>query len=262
VLISTGAADWIDSGGSARPVDGGWRVSARKAPASGCPAGDVLVTSACWDDAPDGPQVLHCSVPFGAAGLSIEPTWDTLGMRGTGSETVVLDDVFVPESAVALTRPAGRWHPVWATVVGAALPLIMSAYVGVAEEAMERAVKLAAGRADRPETASLIGEMGNRLTSARDTVRAMIEAADELCFDNTLEAAVAALSRKTNAAEACIETVRLALEAGGGAAYGRAAGVEILFRDVHGSLYHPLPSRQQHRFTGRIALGLDPLDRP
>ena len=61
-------------------------------------------------------------------------------MRGTGSHTVVIDDVFVPEEAVALVRPAGEWHPVWSTVLGAALPLIMSSYVGVAEEAADRAV--------------------------------------------------------------------------------------------------------------------------
>lgn len=37
VLVSTGATDWIDSNGSARRVPGGYRVSARKVFASGCP---------------------------------------------------------------------------------------------------------------------------------------------------------------------------------------------------------------------------------
>ena len=46
-------------------------------------------------------------------------------MRATGSHTVVLDDVFVPDAAVALIRPADVWHPVWNTVVTAAMPLIM-----------------------------------------------------------------------------------------------------------------------------------------
>ncbi len=51
-----------------------------------------------------------------AEGVSIERTWDTMGMRATGSETVVFDDVFVPDAAVALVRPCGQWHPVWGTV--------------------------------------------------------------------------------------------------------------------------------------------------
>lgn len=249
-LISTGASDWLDSSGSAVPVDGGFRVTARKMPASGCRAGDVLVTSIRWDGAPGGPQVIHCSIPFRADGVSIEDTWDTLGMRGTGSHTVVLDDVFVPDAAIALTRPAGEWHPVWATVLGAAIPLIMASYVGVAEAAAERAVALGRRRADRPETVALIGRMHNRLTAARDAVAAMIASSDDLRFDNTIDHADVILRRKTNAAEACIDTTRLALELGGGAAYSRHGGIERLFRDVHGSLYHPLPAAQQELFTG------------
>ena len=259
-LISTGASDWIESSGSAAQVDGGFRISARKMPASGCPGGDVLVTSICWDDAPEGPQVVHCSIPFAADGVSIVPTWDTMGMRGTGSDTVVLDDVFVPDESVVLIRPAGAWHPVWSIVLGTALPLIMSTYVGIAGLAAERAIELTARRAERPDVAQLTGRMLNRLAVGRDTVRAMIDASDNLHFDNTPQAAAAALTRKTNATEACIDTVRIALEVGGGPAFGRQNGIERLFRDVHGALYHPLSATRQERFTGRLALGLDPLD--
>ena len=144
-------------------------------------------------------------------------------------------------------------------MLGVALPLIMSSYVGVAESAVERATELAARRPERPDVAPLVGRMRNRLTVARDTVRAMIEAADDLRFDNTIEAAADSLTRKTNAAEAVIDTVRLAIEVGGGAAYHVSGGIERLYRDVHGALFHPLPTAQQERFTGRIALGLDPV---
>jgi alkylation response protein AidB-like acyl-CoA dehydrogenase len=116
ILVSTGASDWVGSSGQATRVDGGYLVQARKAPAGGCEAGQVLVTSIRWDGAPDGPQVLHCSVPMSAEGVRIEPTWDTMGMRATGSHTVVLDDVFVPDGAVSLVRPADVWHPIWNTV--------------------------------------------------------------------------------------------------------------------------------------------------
>lgn len=259
VLISTGASDWLDSSGNATKIEGGYRVSARKMPASGCPAGNVMVTSIRWEDAPDGPQVIHCSIPFAADGVSIDETWDPMGMRGTGSHTVVLDDVFVPDEAVALIRSAGVWHPIWSVVVGAALPLIMASYVGVAESAAERAIALAVPHASRPHIAPLVGRMLNRLTTARDAVRCLIDASEDLRFDNTLDSAAAALSRKTIAADACIDTVRLALEVGGGAAFSRNSGIERLFRDVHGALFHPLPREQQEQFTGRVALGLDPL---
>lgn len=259
VLVSTGASDWMASTGSTVKVDGGYRVTARKGPASAAPAGNVLVTSVRWDDAPDGPQVVHAAVPFAAEGVRIEPTWDALGMRGTGSDTVVLDDVFVPDAAVSLVRPADVWHPVWATVLGSALPLIMACYVGVAEEAAARALGLAAPRADRPETAVVAGRLVNRLTTARDAVVAMLTASADLTFDNSLAVADAMLARKTIAAEAVTDVGRLALELGGGAAFGRAAGIERLFRDLHGAPYHPLPAAQQERFSGRVALGLDPM---
>jgi len=257
VLVSTGASDWMESNGSSTRVDGGYRVTARKSPASGAPGGDVVVTS-FRHDGPDGAQVVHASVPFAAPGVSIEQTWDTMGMRATGSETVVFDDVFVPDAAVALVRPAGQWHPVWATVLGVALPLIMSTYVGVAEAAANRAIELARPRAERPDIASLIGRMGNRLTVARDTVRAMIDAADDLRFDNTLDHASLSLTRKTNAAEAVVDVVRLAMEVSGGHGFGRGSGIERLFRDAHGAAYHPLPAAQQELFSGRVALGMLP----
>ena len=66
VLVSTGASDWVGSNGTAQKVEGGFRVSARKAPASGCEVGNILVTSIRWDEGPDGPQVIHCSIPFTA----------------------------------------------------------------------------------------------------------------------------------------------------------------------------------------------------
>lgn len=259
VLISTGAADWLASHGTASRTDGGYRVSARKSPSSGAPAGDVLVTSARWEDAPEGPQVIHFSVPFGAEGVSIEETWDTMGMRATGSHTVVLDGVFVPDAAVALTRPAGEWHPVFNTIVGAAMPLIMSVYVGVAEAAAERAIQLAGKRSDVAVVAPVVGRMLNRLHTAQDAVATMITISDDLRFANTTEHAAEVLSRKTTAADAAIDTVRLAMEAAGGAGYSTASGIERLYRDVHGSLYHPLPAAKQELFTGRLALGLDPV---
>jgi acyl-CoA dehydrogenase len=258
VLISTGASDWVASNGSAKQVDGGYVVSARKMPASGCEVGDVLVTSIRWDDAPDGPQVLHCTVPFSADGVSIEQTWDTLGLRATGSHTVVLDNAMVPDAAVSLIRPAGQWHPLWNIVVTAALPLIMSAYVGIAESAMELATEAVSGRAE-PHVLQLLGEMANAHTTGADAVAAMFRDSDNLEFANTNEMSSRTLSRKTVSADALIDTVRLALEVTGGVGYTRSSDIERLYRDVHGCLFHPLPRAKQTTFTGRVALGLDPI---
>lgn len=258
VLISTGASDWVASSGSARRVEGGYRVSARKSPASGCEAGHLLVTSIRWDDAPEGPKVLHCAVPFGAEGVRIERTWDTLGLRATGSHTVVLEEVFVPDAAVSLIRPADQWHPVWNVVIGAAMPLILSAYLGIADAAAELAREAVAQR-PAPHAFQLLGEMINAHTTAADVVAAAYLDADDLRFLNTDDLASRTLARKTVATGALIETVRLAIEVAGGVGYSRSSDLERLHRDVHGCLFHPLPRARQTTFAGRVALGLSPV---
>jgi acyl-CoA dehydrogenase len=258
LLVSTGASDWVGSNGAVRRVEGGFRVDARKSPASGCEVGDVAATSFRWDDAPDGPSVIHCSVPLTADGVHIEPTWDTLGLRATGSHTIVFDDVFVPDAAVSLTRPADRWHPFWNIVVGAALPLIMSAYVGIADASVELTLEAVAPRTD-PHVWQLVGEMLNAHTTSDDTVAAMFRDADNLRFANTDEHASRTLSRKSVAADAAIATVRLALEATGGIGYARTSPLERLYRDVHGCLFHPLGRAKQTQFSGRVATGRAPV---
>jgi alkylation response protein AidB-like acyl-CoA dehydrogenase len=50
--------------------------------------------------------------------------------------------------------------------------------------------------------------------------------------------------------------VPAALGAGG---IFRSLGLERLVRDIHAAQFHPLQAKRQHRFTGHLALGLDPL---
>ncbi|MEV0293535.1 acyl-CoA dehydrogenase family protein [Nocardia sp. NPDC050710] len=258
ILVSTGASDWVGSNGRAERVEGGYRVHARKAPASGCEVGTVLVTSIRWEAAPGGPQVLHCAIPMAAPGVRIEKTWDTLGLRASGSHSVVLEDVFVPDAAISLARPADLWPPLLNVVIGAALPLVMAAYLGIADEALYFATALVAGRTD-PHIFQLAGELTNAHTAAADLIEAMFIGSDNLRFANTDDYAARTLSRKTVAAETLIETVRLAIETVGGVGYSRTCELEMRYRDVHGCLFHPLPRAKQTQFTGRVVLGSGPL---
>jgi alkylation response protein AidB-like acyl-CoA dehydrogenase len=259
VLVSTGANDWLESNGTMERVDGGYRVSARKPFGSGSPRGGLLMTSAPFEDPREGWQVLHFAVPLAASGVSLADDWHTLGMRATGSNTVVLEDVFIAEDAVSLRRPRGRFHPAWSVILTAAMPLIMSVYAGVAEAAARTGRELARGRADDPTTAYLLGELANRLATVQLAVDDMVRRANDLEFEPSLELTDAILVRKTIAADGVLATVEKALEAAGGRGFYRKAGLERLLRDAHGAQFHPLPAKRQHRFTGRIALGLDPV---
>src|SRR5690349_2370983 len=85
ILVSSGGSDWLKSAGIARRTEGGYRIDARKIFSSGCPAGDLLVTSAVYDDPETGPTVLHFAVPLKGEGVTLLDTWHVLGMRGSGS---------------------------------------------------------------------------------------------------------------------------------------------------------------------------------
>jgi alkylation response protein AidB-like acyl-CoA dehydrogenase len=259
VLVSTGAQDWLESTGSATRVEGGYRVTAQKRFASGSPAGDLLMTSAPYDDPQEGALVLQMAVPLQAEGVRSNEDWDTLGMRATGSHTLTLDNVFVPDTAVALKRPRGVWHPLFNVICSVALPLIVSVYVGVAEAAAELARAAARKRLDDPHLPYQLGEMENALLVAQMARREMIGNAAGYDFPPELERANAALMRKTIASEAVERCVKKAVESSGGSAFFRKNPLERLFRDVQAVHFHPLPEKKQLLFSGRIAMGLSPV---
>jgi alkylation response protein AidB-like acyl-CoA dehydrogenase len=101
--------------------------------------------------------------------------------------------------------------------------------------------------------------MTNALTTAQMALQGMIDTAANYTFEPVNETANTMVIRKTIAARAAILTVEKAMEVVGGAAFFRSLGLERLFRDVQGALYHPLHEKRQHLFTGRMALGLDPV---
>ncbi|MFF0486326.1 hydrolase [Streptomyces sp. NPDC004435] len=88
------AAGLIPSG-RAVPAEGGWRVAGRWNYVSTVDSADwTLVCAAA--PAPDGPpRLLFLALPRGS--YRTLPTWDAIGMTATGSHTVVVEDVFVPE---------------------------------------------------------------------------------------------------------------------------------------------------------------------
>jgi alkylation response protein AidB-like acyl-CoA dehydrogenase len=250
VLVSTGAGDWLASNGSMTKTEGGYLVTARKHFASQAPAGDMLVTSAPFND-----EVLHFPVPMRADGVTVMNDWRTLGMRATGSHTVRLENVFVPDAAIVLKRPRGVYHPVWNVVLTVAMPLIMSVYVGVAQKAAALAVgHLRRKKAANPGVTSILGEMNNDLVAAEVQLNDMLRIANDLDFEAVDQNGHDILARKTNVANAAIRVVTRAMEAVGGEGFYRGFGLERLFRDIQGARYHPLPEHEQVRFSGEYLL--------
>lgn len=64
-------------------------------------------------------------------------------MRGSGSNDVVIENLFVPDGCVAFSRKAGEWHPVFQIIATIAFPLVYAVYLGVAESARDIAIDIA-----------------------------------------------------------------------------------------------------------------------
>ncbi len=257
VIAGTGANDWLASSGEMTRVDGGYRVSAHKHFVSGSPGAQVFVTSANFEGE-DGTEVLHFAIPFASEGITRHDNWNTLGMRATGSNDVTLENVFVPDEAIVARRPAGEWHPMWNVILPTAMPLIMSAYAGLADAAVELATRAAA---KRPEAlAATVGEMLNQHTLAGITLDDMVRLNHIHGFTPSNQLASDILARKTLAATAIMKTVELAAEIVGGAGFFKGHPMERIQRDVKACHFHPLPYRRQYEFSGRTCLGLDPIN--
>lgn len=256
VLVSTGAGDWLESNGRLEKVDGGYRYTAKKAFASGSPAGDVMISSGRYEHPEKGPLVLHFSLPFSAEGVRVGDDWDAHGMRGTGSHTIHIDGAFVPDAAVAAERPQGAWVPAFDVLCTLAFPILMSPYAGLAEKATELALASAHTRREDPDVQYLSGQLCNLLFQVRAIWKAHVDNAENFDFAPDLERSSRSAQAKTSLAEVCIRTVEKAMEVGGGGAFYRRNRIEMLMRDVRAAPYHPLQPMRQLRFSGRIALGL------
>jgi alkylation response protein AidB-like acyl-CoA dehydrogenase len=260
VLVSTGAGDWLASKGNAQKVDGGFLVSGRKIFCSGVPAGGIFVTSFPYESPSEGWQVLHLAVPLSAEGITVANDWQAMGMRGTGSHSVVFSSVFVPEEAVVMRRPRGVYHPFFDVLMTVVLPVVMAVYTGVAEAAVEIADRLCAKQGEDGVHVGLLGEAHTQLTMAQLAHAEMVRLCNDWDFKPSTERACQSLTAKAIIAESAQATVRKAIEAVGGAAFFRSTGLERLMRDVTGAQFHPLPARKQQEFVGRVAMGLTPPD--
>ncbi|MBL8549975.1 MAG: acyl-CoA dehydrogenase family protein [Hyphomonadaceae bacterium] len=253
-LVSSGGSDWLKSAGTATKVEGGFRINAKKVFSSGSPAGDLLMTSAVYDDPQAGPTVLHFGVPFKAEGVTILPTWRAMGMRGTGSNDVELKDVFVADAAISGKRPQGKWHHLFHAISMIAFRLVYAAYLGVAEGAKAQAAEIAKKKVDENVT-YLAGEMETAFAGAEMALEDMMRLAETA--KPGPETTNRTFMGRTLVGQGAIRTVERAMELAGGASFYRAIGLERAFRDVQGARFHPLTEKAQARYAGRVALGLD-----
>src|SRR5437868_8375819 len=101
---------------AAKRVAGGWRLRGRYSFSSGCDYAQWAILGAFLGEMGDPRHIAYLLVPL--AEVEIVDDWQVLGLAGTGSKSLVLKDVFVPEHRVVMvsdlfagTPPGALVHP-------------------------------------------------------------------------------------------------------------------------------------------------------
>jgi len=131
---------------------GGWRLSGRYSFSSGCDYAQWAILGAFLGEMGDMRHAAYLLVPF--SDIEIVDDWHALGLRASGSKSLLLHDVFIPEHRAVLIAdfyagnvPGAQVHPdypvVWAPrgfLVSYSLPPVAIALGGKALEVATRAL--------------------------------------------------------------------------------------------------------------------------
>ena len=229
---------------------GGYRIKGRKIFASLSGAADYYGVLCTLED-PTNPQhgggtlrdSLYLAVPADAPGVSVAGDWDPLGMRGTVSRTLLLDDVWVPAEARLMPegmyfQAAQRYPHMFAT--------LSPTYMGIAQAAYDFAVAYLRGEV--PNTAPVkrrmyptkqiaVAEMRIKLEQTRAL---FLQSAREARVDPDKDARMRLLAAHYSIMENANDICRVAVRTCGGQAMLKSLPLERLYRDSRcGSLMLP-----------------------
>jgi alkylation response protein AidB-like acyl-CoA dehydrogenase len=261
VLLSTSKAE---------RTEGGFRISGHKMFGSLSPVFTRYGAHAMWADAEGGPKIVHVFMPRDSKGYQIKETWDTLGMRATRSDDILLDGVFVPDRYVARILPAGAPDAYIVATFAWALMGFANVYYGIAQRAIDLALPGIKGKtalavtrsmAYHPEIQHAVAEM----MLAFDPIGPHLDqVADDWSngVDHGATWPAKIVSAKYHAVEAAWKIVDLAMEVSGGGGMFRGNELERLFRDARCGRFHPSNSFLTHEIVAKTALGIDLGEQP
>lgn len=280
--IYSGGADILIAAQFGRPLaatstEGGFRVSGRAPFVSNCYDADWISSTALVDvdEHPDG-DAESIMVYFRSQDCEIIDTWDTMGMRGTGSNDITVDDVFVPESRtfpmVPEFEPGSHYRgPLYRLpTVGAAAAGIPTPMLGVARRAVDEVTDLALTKTpvassgllrERSSAQIELGKAEAVLRSGRLLLLDSLSEAWQRCIDgrdHTLEQRADLMLAMTHAMSSAVEAVELACNIAGTSAFRATSPLERCFRDVQTMKHHAFASEARYGTFGQVYLGVEP----
>ncbi|MFC4949817.1 acyl-CoA dehydrogenase family protein [Pseudonocardia sp. GCM10023141] len=258
---------WISStympGGIARQVDGGYVLSGRWQFSSGSDHCDWIFLGAFLGDAEgervDPPVILHMLVP--RADYEVVPdTWHVVGLSGTGSNDIVVQDAFVPAYRVMdsadVVDPSGREHlpPTFRYPFSSVFPnAITASIIGIAEGALDCVLTRQRERAqprggkpyaDDPHSNAAIGHAAAEIAASRaqlfanlSEVGALIAAGRPIPMDLRVRSRRDQVRSSWRAVQAVDE---LFARSGAGALRTENNPLQRLWRDAHAGLVHAI----------------------
>ncbi len=263
--ISEPGQDLTRPGTRAIRTDSGWRIDGRKMFCTMSPAATDLYVAVTYADVRGSERYAYAMVPKDAPGVVVHDDWDALGMRASGSNSISLESVELPESGVRGGFRAGDPLPYMERNLVAGL-FHAAASLGVAEQADHVARGGVAGRSNgdaRPRmqvadnAVDLAASRGvlSRAAALIDDHRAAHPASDGTADD------VGALFAEAQAAkafvnEAAARIVDRALALSGGAGYVNGSPLARAYRDVKaGCFMHPLGANRAYDYLAQVVLG-------
>jgi alkylation response protein AidB-like acyl-CoA dehydrogenase len=257
--------------GTATPVEGGFRVSGRWEWATAVAHGDWVMVHAVQTD----PELATHFVLFRPDDVEVEDVWHTSGMRATGSNTVRVDDRFVPQ---ALTVPApsllfGTEAIEGDGLAGHAVPPVLALVaaapaLGAAEAAVDLYRERLAGRVlayslgdrakEQPAAQVRLATVMSDLASARIRWDASISTLDEAARSGRIDEQLRVDTRLAAAAtvRASRSVISAIAEGSGASVYLSSSPLQRLQRDVEVLKGHVVFDWDRTaELAGRFALG-------
>lgn len=233
LLYSTRASSTL-----ARKTSDGYLLNGRKAFASMMSSADVALICVHPEHVDNPESVIMVVVATDAPGLKIEPVWDTLGMRATRSDNVILNDCFVEKHWAfdeVVVPSIGDFLSTHESMIN--LPYT-AVYLGLGLASLNAIKSVVSNRhpkgysqslAYHPDIRRRIGMMSAELESARWLLRYAAWLADD--EGQTAAAQTAFFRAKYIVGEAVTKATRSALEMGGAHGLFKGSVIERLFRD-------------------------------
>ncbi|NEB81708.1 flavin-dependent monooxygenase [Streptomyces sp. SID14478] len=261
-------------------VDGGFRISGRWHFSSGCDHCEWALLGGLVTDAEGRPVDMRTFL-LPRHAYTIDDVWDTVGLRGTGSNDVVVDDVFVPEHralsfgpVTALDVPGHAVNPepvyklpyasVFTTTISAPITgIARGAYASYVHATRER-IRVSYGTkvAEDPFAQVRIARAGSEIDAAWLLLRrniAELYALAERGEPLPLELRGRTRRDQVLATERCTSAVDLLMEnAGGNAMRIGGNAVQRAWRDCHTGRGHAANDPERALMMhGQITLGLE-----